>query len=272
MENNNIPSDKGVEKRIQVPQGLQAKLPVKEVQEDTGLQIRSTIENCTKELQEVSANMSGIKDQEAWKRLWNASSNFENLAEHVDKVTGVQQKSLDLIVMLMGASHKLKDQYEVIIDSIEDLSEINEGNPAVLDYLVKVKNTVKDIKERDELLESLLTFSNDLRDSVEEVSELSVDMHQELFQLKEKQKKFAGDVAETLSDAADKTEALQKEQLLLLEKILAVQTDNEQLQNAQNALKEENEQLKGRLTFVFVLLAALIIGVVILGIQGVHVR
>src|SRR5262249_25123936 len=104
--------------------------------------------------------------------FFSKGKNINSLAEYTGTLASVQQKSLDMIVLLLRAAVKMKGRYDIVLDSIEELSQAQTGKVEVLNYLVKVKTMVSDLKERDDLLDSLLTYTNDLRESLGAVSEL----------------------------------------------------------------------------------------------------
>ena len=138
-------------------------------------QIQEAISKCATDIKHVSQTMVDIQTQGGWDAFWKKSQNIREIADHVNVMTTVQQKSLDLIVLLMGAAGRIKADYDIIIDSIEDLSIQHESDVGVLEYLVKIKRMVRDMKERDSLLESLLTCTNELRDYVEDFEKRVTD-------------------------------------------------------------------------------------------------
>jgi ABC-type transporter Mla subunit MlaD len=94
------------------------------------------------------------------------------------ELSGVQQTVLDLLVLLMGAAGGMKKDYNMIIETIEELSQVHSGNVEVLEYIIKIKNSVNELKRRDELLDALITFTNDLRDSLNELNnEINVNIN-----------------------------------------------------------------------------------------------
>lgn len=190
-------------KPVKVPAKFSYHKPEKEASAEISTQIQKTIALCADDLKEVGMQMGEIRQQGGWQKFWKAGNNVDSVAGHVAKMSDVQQKSLDLIVLLMGASNKLKEDYGTILESIEDLSQSNGDNPQVLDYLVKVRNTVKDMKDRDSLLESLITYSNDLRDSMENLNEVAMGTHTDALYAKSKIDGFAEEATEQL-DALDK--------------------------------------------------------------------
>ena len=96
--------------------------------------------------------------------------NIRKLADNLVVMSSVQQRTLNMVVLLMGAASRMKSDYNIIMESIEELSKSHSGSVDVLEYLVKMKNTVSEIKRKEELLNSLITYSNDLRKSIEELN------------------------------------------------------------------------------------------------------
>lgn len=142
------------------------------IPQDFANQVRDTIRECTRDIEKVSQKTQEIQAQGGWEAFWSKGKNIHALAEYTGTLASVQQKSLEMIVLLMGAAAKMKGRYDIILDSIDDLSQAQAGKVEVLNYLVKVKTMVSDLKERDELLDSLITYTNDLRESLESVGDL----------------------------------------------------------------------------------------------------
>ncbi|MHB8338431.1 MAG: hypothetical protein ACYDEE_13540 [Ignavibacteriaceae bacterium] len=132
-------------------------------------QIKNTISNCTSDISKVSSISASIKAQSGWEGYWKKGDNIRTLGGNFVLLSSVQQRTLDMLVLLIGAAGRMKTDYNVILESIEELSKSHSGSVDVLEYLVKIKNTVNEIKRRDELLDSLITFSNELRDNIEEL-------------------------------------------------------------------------------------------------------
>jgi hypothetical protein len=128
--------------------------------------VQASIRTCTSDIANVSRIAAEIKSQGGWERYWKKSQNIALLADNVATMSSVQQRMLDMMILLMGAAGRMKSDYNIIIESIEDLSKSHSGTIEVLEYLVKIKNTVEAMKRRDELVESLITYTNSLRDSL----------------------------------------------------------------------------------------------------------
>lgn len=108
--------------------------------------IKRNIIDCTEELGEISEIMEEIELQGGWDSFWKKSNNIRLLSKHVGRVTNVQQKTLDLIVLLMSGTSNVKSDYNRIISTIDNLSNANEDNIEILKYLIKMKETVKSIQ------------------------------------------------------------------------------------------------------------------------------
>lgn len=133
--------------------------------------IKQDIEVCTEALASISKLSMEIKAQGAIEGWWNSGQNMRQLAENLAQAASVQQKTINMVVLLMAATGRMKSDYNVIMESIEELSRSHSGSVEVLEYLVKIKQTVTSIKKRDDLLESLMTYTNDLRQSLSDLDE-----------------------------------------------------------------------------------------------------
>ncbi|MEK0336931.1 MAG: hypothetical protein QQN41_05795 [Nitrosopumilus sp.] len=199
--------------------------------------IKETIESCTNDLQIISQKMSEIQAQGGWDKFWQKSNNIDSIANHVEMVATIQQKSLDLIILLIGAAGTMKSDYNVIIDSIEDLSKQHSGSVEVLDYLVKIKITVLELRKRDELLNSLFTYTNDLRDFLEsvnnQVNELSDSFKTNIELINKNQVRLKTTIAD-----------LNKNNISMNEKLKAIDNHIEKVENNyKNWLKTNRKQV-----------------------------
>lgn len=118
--------------------------------------VRDNIDFCTKEIKEVSETMDKIGSQRNSESFWKKSENIRTISKYVNKVSEVQQKTLDLLVMFLGASGKMADDYDTILKTIDELGELNGGEQEVLNYLLKVKKMIKEIKNNDERLKKII--------------------------------------------------------------------------------------------------------------------
>lgn len=118
--------------------------------------VRDNIDFCSKEIKEISETMDKIETQKTSESFWKKSENIKTISKHVSKMSEVQQKTLDLLVMFLGASGKMADDYDTILKTIDELGELNGGETEVLNYLLKVKRMIKEIKNNDERLKSIM--------------------------------------------------------------------------------------------------------------------
>lgn len=122
--------------------------------------VRDNIQTCTKEIKEISETMQKIETQKNSESFWKKGENIRTISKNVNKMSEVQQKTLDLLVMFLGASGKMADDYDTILKTIDELGELNGGEVEVLNYLLKIKKMVKEIKSNDERLKSII-FDNE---------------------------------------------------------------------------------------------------------------
>lgn len=118
--------------------------------------VRDNIDFCSKEIKEISETMDKIETQKTSESFWKKSENIKTISKHVSKMSEVQQKTLDLLVMFLGASGKMADDYDTILKTIDELGELNGGETEVLNYLLKVKRMIKEIKNNDERLKNII--------------------------------------------------------------------------------------------------------------------
>jgi hypothetical protein len=130
--------------------------------------IKNTIAACSSDISNTSKGAAQLNaNGGGW---FKKGENIREIAGYVVTLSSVQQRTLDMVVLLMGAAGRMKTDYNVILESIEELSKSHSESVDVLEYLVKIKNMVNEIKRRDEFLDSLINYSNELRNSIEELN------------------------------------------------------------------------------------------------------
>lgn len=119
--------------------------------------VKDNINSCTQEIKGISETMDKIEAQKSSAAFWKKSENIKIISKNISKMTEVQQKTLDLLVLFLGSSNKMAEDYDTILKTIDELGEVNGGEAEVLEYLLKIKRMVKEIKSNDERLK-ILTF------------------------------------------------------------------------------------------------------------------
>lgn len=118
--------------------------------------IKDNVNFCVNELKDVDEAMHKISSQKNSELFFRKSESIKILSEYMSKMAVVNQKTLDLLILLLGASGKISDEYETILNTIDELSELNNGEAEVLKYLLKVKNMVYEIKDNDSRLRQVM--------------------------------------------------------------------------------------------------------------------
>lgn len=117
--------------------------------------VKENINSSAKQIKEISETMDKIEAQKGSEAFWKKSENIRTISKNVNKMSEVQQKTLDLLVLFLGSSNKMADDYDTILKTIDELGEVNGGEVEVLNYLLKIKRMVKEIKSNDERLKSI---------------------------------------------------------------------------------------------------------------------
>jgi len=113
--------------------------------------------------------MDKIETQKNTESFWKKGENIKTISKYVNKMSDIQQKTLDLIVMFLGASGKMADDYDTILKTIDELGELNGGETEVLNYLLKVKRMIKEIKNNDERLKELQFNNQKLNNKIDAI-------------------------------------------------------------------------------------------------------
>jgi hypothetical protein len=132
-------------------------------------EFRTSVSNSIAKLKEISSQSLSIKTQGKWDSFWHKSENIKILAGNVGEVVTIQQKTFDLIMFLFAISGAMKQEYDLVLQSISEIQN-NATDGELLSNLLTVKKAVVEMKTKQEMIDSLVTFSNDLRDSLEELN------------------------------------------------------------------------------------------------------
>ena len=74
----------------------------------------------------------------------------------------------------------MADDYDTILKTIDELGEINGGEVEVLNYLLKIKKMVKEIKNNDERLKSIIYDNEQLKLRLENFENTYKDKYENL--------------------------------------------------------------------------------------------
>ncbi len=118
--------------------------------------IKENVNFCVNELKEVNTAMNAINNQKNTEMFFKKGENIKLLSQYMSRVANVNQKTLDLLILLLGASGKISDEYETILATIDELGKLNNGEAEVLNYLLKIKKMVYEIRDNDEKLKQIL--------------------------------------------------------------------------------------------------------------------
>lgn len=133
--------------------------------------IKDNVNFCVDELKDINDAMSKISNQKNSEMFFRKSENIKLLSQYMSKMASVNQKTLDLLILLLGASGKISDEYETILTTIDELGELNKGEAEVLSYLIKVKNMVHEIKDNDTRMKQLLLDNANTKEIVAHADE-----------------------------------------------------------------------------------------------------
>jgi hypothetical protein len=112
--------------------------------------INDKITNCANLIQDIQRKMNAIETQGGWHKFWNQQGNIDLIVKHVQNLAQVQQDTFDVIILLLAASGNIKNDYDLIVSRIDELSEIQEWCPEAFEYFRKVKSTLDGIKYTDD--------------------------------------------------------------------------------------------------------------------------
>lgn len=204
---------------------------------DLTQRVLTSISDSTRELLSISDTMAAIAKQGGWDAFWGQGDNIKGIASHVARLTTVQKSTLDLIVLIIGAAGTMKADYNIIIESIEELSREHGGSVEVLDYLVKIKQMVIDLQKRDAIIQDLLKNMQSMQADVlsvgsssssalkiaHEVANDSANLKKDLSALCSQIEHAHDEVHNTNSMLAETQQKALKEMAVMVENVSAVQ-------------------------------------------------
>jgi hypothetical protein len=100
--------------------------------------------------------------------FFRKSENIKLLSQYMSKVASVNQKTLDLLILLLGASGRISEEYETILATIDELGSLNGNEAQVLNYLLKVKKMVNEIHDSDTKMTQIIEDTKRAKESVNE--------------------------------------------------------------------------------------------------------
>lgn len=118
--------------------------------------IKDNVSFCVDQLKDVTEAMNKINSQKNSEMFFKKSENIKLISQYVSKMATVNQKTLDLLILLLGASSKIGDDYNTIISTIDELGQLNKGEAEVLNYLVKIKKMIFEIHDNESRLKEVL--------------------------------------------------------------------------------------------------------------------
>lgn len=133
--------------------------------------IKENVNFCVNELKEVNSAMETINNQKNTEMFFKKSENIRLISQYMSRVANVNQKTLDLLILLLGASGKISDEYETILATIDELGRLNNGEAEVLNYLLKIKKMVYEIRDNDEKLKQILEDNANTKEIVTHADE-----------------------------------------------------------------------------------------------------
>ena len=129
--------------------------------------IKDNVNFCINELKDVNDAMSKISNQKNTELFFRKSENIKLLSQYMSKVASVNQKTLDLLILLLGAGSKISENYDTILSTIDELGTLSNGEAEVLNYLLKVKKMVFEIRDNDLRMKQVIEESSYAKEVVE---------------------------------------------------------------------------------------------------------
>jgi hypothetical protein len=126
--------------------------------------------------------MLEIKEQGGWEAYWSKAENIRHIAHHVDVLSAVLQKMLELSTLIMNGSINIKKDYSVIMAILNEYNDNYADQLEVVQALNRFRSMVSDLKARDDLLDKIDLSVYDLNkqqlDLLSKIQSLDSIIHQ----------------------------------------------------------------------------------------------
>ena len=113
--------------------------------------VKQDLNEIQEKVQTISKNALSIKNQGGWDAFWNKSKNIQSLASYTNDMAVLHQKTINLLILLLNGTVRMKMDYNEIMETIEVLSK-EESDVQTVAYLLELKKTIKIIKERNDFI------------------------------------------------------------------------------------------------------------------------
>lgn len=133
--------------------------------------IKDNVNFCVNELKEVDIAMNKINSQKGSELFFKKSENIKTLSQYMARVATVNQKTLDLLILLLGSSGKISEEYETILSTIDEMGALSNGETEVLNYLLKVKKMVFEIRDNDQKIQQIISDTNETKEIVNKLQD-----------------------------------------------------------------------------------------------------
>lgn len=128
--------------------------------------VRESIDRSFGQILEIQQHTREISSQGGFSAFFTKSRNIKELASHMDLASQVMQASLDLIVVLMGTSVHQKDDYDRVLELLEDIVQQFEEDCENLEeghaYYRNIRQVLASMQERDDCINQLIDAVNQL--------------------------------------------------------------------------------------------------------------
>lgn len=146
--------------------------------------LKMTITGAVESLKDIQSDMQDIQVQNAWSKFWRKGKNIDTLTESVERQVLVQKLTLELIVLIMGASCKMTENYQEIEKAIDKQIKMNSNNVTVLKYIKHLKGMLDSINNRELKIEEIIRNVNLLSENMkileESLNELEEDYNNKI--------------------------------------------------------------------------------------------
>lgn len=127
-------------------------------------EIDESVKSNIEKVSSVSSEMAEILDQNKFIAFFSKGNNIRDLAENVSSIASVEKSTLDLVILLMGATVGHKNDYDAIMITLNELVDASDEDAMTLEHIINIKRAIQGLQTRDALFQEIVEKVNMLID------------------------------------------------------------------------------------------------------------
>jgi hypothetical protein len=226
--------------------------------------IRQDLDVILEKTQSISRNALVIKNQGGWDAFWNKSKNIQSLASYTNDMALLHQKTINLLVLLLNGTVRMKTDYNEIMETIEVLSK-EESDVQTLNYLLELKKSIKIIKERNNFISDEFDALDKEINKIQEFNRETIERNNAKFsKMEDTIKNVSGKIEITLKENEDHLKSMDRKIELLNDKNAEfVKSSETKIMNIDNDIKNKFNIFQKNLKTITIIFSVFLSGIII---------